>query len=212
MFSYIFMKKCLTHTHHLGIDTELFAVAPPLVLLLWKYPRNGSILLLLLATTSTFGRFYITVVEKLSNYVYFGTSISQLFRTADKMYSLPFYRCTVYIMGIFVGYILRMYPNRQLTQVSHTTFSSCRYFCYWKKKLNHFWIRANYGGDGILVFCYSWWHCLDQRRWAAWITNIMNIMQPFTLPLDQWHGAPYSSGSFSHRNAAIQVSYPEGLN
>lgn len=67
-------QQCLTHTHHLGIDTELFAVAPPLILLLWKYPRNGGMLLLALAVASTIGRFHVTVVEKLSNYVYFGTS------------------------------------------------------------------------------------------------------------------------------------------
>lgn len=66
--------QCLTHTHHLGIDTELFVVAPAMILTLWKWPKKGSIILLALAGLSTYGRFYVTIVHKLSNYVYFGTS------------------------------------------------------------------------------------------------------------------------------------------
>lgn len=66
--------QCLTHTHHLGIDTELFVVAPVLILLLWKWPRKGAMILLAIAGISTVARFNVTVVEKLSNYVYFGTS------------------------------------------------------------------------------------------------------------------------------------------
>lgn len=47
-------------------------------------------------------------------------SISQLFRTADKMYSIPFYRATIYVAGIAVGYILRVHKNSRLTKVWKT--------------------------------------------------------------------------------------------
>jgi len=64
---------CLTHTHHLGIDTELFAVAPVLILGLWRWPRRGLFTLLLLCTVGTAARYYTTIVNQLSNYIYFGT-------------------------------------------------------------------------------------------------------------------------------------------
>ena len=70
----LFQIQCLTHTHHLGIDTQLFVLSPVLILILWKWPKMGSISLLLLATFSTGARFYVTVAHQLSNYVYFGAS------------------------------------------------------------------------------------------------------------------------------------------
>ncbi|KAG4077902.1 hypothetical protein HA402_013836 [Bradysia odoriphaga] len=111
-----FENMCLTHTHHLGIDTELFVVAPVLILLLWKWPKKGAMILLGLAGISTIARFNVTVVEKLSNYVYFGTSIKRLFKTADYMYSIPFYRSTIYILGILLGYVLRVFKDHKLTK------------------------------------------------------------------------------------------------
>lgn len=65
--------QCLTHTHHLGIDTELFAVAPLMILGLWKWPRKGLYTLLLIGVLGTGARYYTTIVNELSNYIYFGT-------------------------------------------------------------------------------------------------------------------------------------------
>uniref|UniRef100_W8BUT3 Nose resistant to fluoxetine protein 6 n=1 Tax=Ceratitis capitata TaxID=7213 RepID=W8BUT3_CERCA len=110
-----FSEMCLTHTHHLGIDTELFAVAPLMILGLWKWPRKGLFTLLMLAAIGTAARYYTTIVNQLSNYIYFGTNIQRLFRTADYMYSFPPHRSTVYIMGILLGYCLRKYRGIQLT-------------------------------------------------------------------------------------------------
>ncbi|XP_067638010.1 nose resistant to fluoxetine protein 6 isoform X2 [Eurosta solidaginis] len=110
-----FSEMCLTHTHHLGIDTELFAVAPLMILGLWKWPRKGLVTLLVLAAIGTAARYYTTIVNQLSNYIYFGTNIQRLFRTADYMYSFPPHRSTVYIMGILLGYCLRKYRGIQLS-------------------------------------------------------------------------------------------------
>ncbi|XP_016953026.1 O-acyltransferase like protein [Drosophila biarmipes] len=112
-----FSEMCLTHTHHLGIDTELFAVAPLLILGLWRWPRRGLFALLLLCTVGTAARYYTTIVNQLSNYIYFGTNIQRLFRTADYMYSFPPHRSTVYIMGILLGYVLRKYQNAKLSSL-----------------------------------------------------------------------------------------------
>jgi peptidoglycan/LPS O-acetylase OafA/YrhL len=68
-----FSDMCLTHTHHVGIDTELFSVAPFLILALWKWPKNGARALIFLATLSTVARYYVTYTNELSNYVLFGT-------------------------------------------------------------------------------------------------------------------------------------------
>lgn len=68
-----FSNMCLTHTHHVGIDTELFAVAPFLILVLWKWPKKGMKLIIGLATLSTIARYYVTYTYDLSNYVFFGT-------------------------------------------------------------------------------------------------------------------------------------------
>lgn len=68
-----FKEMCLTHTHHVGIDTELFLLAPIMVLMLWKWPKKSSILIFVLALISTYARFYVTYTKGLSNYVFFGT-------------------------------------------------------------------------------------------------------------------------------------------
>lgn len=68
-----FSNMCLTHTHHVGIDTELFAIAPFLILALWRWPRKGLNILVGLAVVSTIARYYVTYTHGLSNYVYFGT-------------------------------------------------------------------------------------------------------------------------------------------
>ncbi|EDW06368.2 nose resistant to fluoxetine protein 6 [Drosophila mojavensis] len=112
-----FSEMCLTHTHHLGIDTELFAVAPLFIFVLWRWPRRGLLALLFLCTIGTAARYYTTIVNQLSNYIYFGTNIQRLFRTADYMYSFPPHRSTVYIMGILLGYALRKYQGVQLSRL-----------------------------------------------------------------------------------------------
>ncbi|XP_011881618.1 PREDICTED: nose resistant to fluoxetine protein 6 [Vollenhovia emeryi] len=106
-----FENMCLTHTHHVGIDTQLFAISPIMVLLLYKRPKIGVIILSIIASISTLMRFYVTYTKDLNNYVYYGTSIRQLFDTADYSYTLPSHRLTVYIIGIFVGCLLRNIPK-----------------------------------------------------------------------------------------------------
>lgn len=68
-----FSNMCLTHTHHVGIDTELFSIAPFLILALWKWPKKGMNMMIVLATLSTIARYYVTYTYDLSNYVFFGT-------------------------------------------------------------------------------------------------------------------------------------------
>ncbi|XP_058064194.1 nose resistant to fluoxetine protein 6 isoform X2 [Anopheles bellator] len=110
-----FQNMCLTHTHHVGIDTELFCVAPLFIYLIWRWPRRGIAGLVAIAVITTVHRFYTTYRLRLANYVYFGTSVKQLFDTADHMYTLPYYRVTVYIMGVILGYACSRYKTMKLS-------------------------------------------------------------------------------------------------
>ncbi|XP_001942708.2 regulator of hypoxia-inducible factor 1 [Acyrthosiphon pisum] len=102
-----FKNMCLSHTHHIGIDSQLFMVSPLLVWTLWKWPRRSMAALLGLATISTGLRYYVTLTKKLNLFINFGSSVSQMYDTADFSYILPTHRLTVYIMGILLGYCLR---------------------------------------------------------------------------------------------------------
>ncbi|XP_014214340.1 nose resistant to fluoxetine protein 6-like [Copidosoma floridanum] len=108
-----FEKMCLTHTHHVGIDTQLFFLSPLLVLAIYKRPKIGIPLLAILAVASTALRFYVTYHYRLNNYIFFGTSIRQLFDTANLSYILPSHRLTVYVIGVLAGYVLRKWPKNE---------------------------------------------------------------------------------------------------
>lgn len=70
----VVFSQCLTHTHHIGIDTQLFLLAPLFAWLLWRWPKRSVQMLLAVAAISTAARYYVTVEKNLSNYVFFGTS------------------------------------------------------------------------------------------------------------------------------------------
>jgi hypothetical protein len=67
-----FENICMTHTHHIGTDFELFLLAPFMVILLHKYPKSTSVVIFVLGVISTIGRFYVTYVRDLTVYVLFG--------------------------------------------------------------------------------------------------------------------------------------------
>ncbi|KAB0797842.1 hypothetical protein PPYR_08835 [Photinus pyralis] len=111
-----FKNMCLTHTHHVGLDTQLFLVAIIVVPLVWRWPKRGLASLFVLAGLSTALRYYATYSRKLSNFVHFGTSIEQLFDTADHMYILPIHRATVYILGVLLAFLQCNYQSVNLSK------------------------------------------------------------------------------------------------
>jgi peptidoglycan/LPS O-acetylase OafA/YrhL len=68
-----FSNMCLTHTHHLGIDTELFLIAPFMTIALYKWPKKALNVICILAVISTIARYYVTYTYDLTNYVSFGS-------------------------------------------------------------------------------------------------------------------------------------------
>jgi peptidoglycan/LPS O-acetylase OafA/YrhL len=65
--------QCLTHTHQLAVDMQLYVVAPIFVYLLWSRRWLGLGTLILCGVYSTHLRYITTFNRKLSTVVYFGT-------------------------------------------------------------------------------------------------------------------------------------------
>lgn len=63
---------CAFHTQHVAIDFELFLVAPLLVVLIHKWPKNGLKLLLVGAVLSSLAKCYITYQKDLSEFIIHG--------------------------------------------------------------------------------------------------------------------------------------------
>jgi peptidoglycan/LPS O-acetylase OafA/YrhL len=68
-------NMCMMHTHHVGVDFELFLCAPFIIMFLYKHPRKASATLFLLALASTIARFYVTYKRRMSVYVLFGLEL-----------------------------------------------------------------------------------------------------------------------------------------
>nr|CAD7428548.1 unnamed protein product [Timema monikensis] len=102
-----FQNMCLTHTHQLGIDMQLFLISPLVVYLLWKSRWLGVLLILTVCWWSTVLRYTVTYNNNLSTVVYFGVPVAKLFDTANLSYILPTHRATIYLIGVLVGYWLR---------------------------------------------------------------------------------------------------------
>ncbi|XP_054263873.1 O-acyltransferase like protein-like [Macrosteles quadrilineatus] len=113
-----FTQMCLTHSHQIGIDMQLFLMAPLLVYVLWRRPSLGFLMLLAVSFWSSVLRYTVALSENLATVIYYGVPISQLFKTAEKTYILPSHRATVYCLGIALGYFFHRYKTCKL---SHTT-------------------------------------------------------------------------------------------
>lgn len=116
-----FKNMCLTHTHHIGIDTQLFLVSPILIYTVYKWPKQGLTALLGIGILSTILRYYTVYMRQLNLFVYFGNTVSQMFNTADYSYILPTHRATVYVMGIAMGFFLRQLGRDIKLKKAHLT-------------------------------------------------------------------------------------------
>lgn len=113
-----FEDMCNLHSHHIGTDFELFLIAPFLLLLLWKFPKKGLSVILLLGSLATALRFYVTFTKELTYFVPFSTKLSTLIQTANYLYTLPTHRFTVYGIGLLLGFALRKYRSLKVNNLS----------------------------------------------------------------------------------------------
>uniref|UniRef100_A0ABD2XP29 Acyltransferase 3 domain-containing protein n=1 Tax=Trichogramma kaykai TaxID=54128 RepID=A0ABD2XP29_9HYME len=188
-----FENMCLTHTHHVGIDTQLFFLSPLMVLAVYKRPRIGFAALAALATISTALRFFVTYHYRLNNYVFFGTSIRQLFDTANLSYILPSHRLTVYILGVFVGYVLRNWPKNR--RINDTIASLGWYLCI------AMFLGAFFGpaGMGSIDYVYDPVHAATYNAfapigwcalfvWVTFVTHTGNSSDGWLSRAFSWRG------------------------
>lgn len=66
-----FENICITNTHHVGTDFELFIVALFFIIFIYFLPKEGMITTALFAVASTVARAYITYVKEITVYVSF---------------------------------------------------------------------------------------------------------------------------------------------
>lgn len=64
---------CLTNTHYVAVDTQLFAISPLITWLIWKWPKRGSLFVGLLILFSSFLRYYASYTHHLSIFIAFGS-------------------------------------------------------------------------------------------------------------------------------------------
>lgn len=70
---YIFFQ-CLTHTHQIGMDMQLYIATLPLMLILWKSKSLGWFLAISAAIASTLLRYAAVYWHDISMFVYYGIS------------------------------------------------------------------------------------------------------------------------------------------
>ncbi|VVC92271.1 unnamed protein product [Leptidea sinapis] len=102
-----FEEMCLTHTHQLGMDMQLYVATLPLMLLVWKSRRLGLSLLFGIAAISTVLRYLATHWYDISMFVYYGISVQKLLEAARYSYILPTHRATIYLIGVLMAYFIR---------------------------------------------------------------------------------------------------------
>ncbi|CAG4940140.1 unnamed protein product [Colias eurytheme] len=107
-----FEEMCLTHTHQLGIDMQLYVGTFPLMLILWKFKRLGLALILGIAVSSTILRYLATHWYDISMFVYYGISVSKLLDAARYSYILPTHRATIYLIGVLMAYFIKNNKSR----------------------------------------------------------------------------------------------------
>lgn len=67
-----FENICLTHSHYVATDSQLFVVAPLFVYLIYKWPKQGIAIVTGIAALSSFGRYLVTMKNDLSDFLYVG--------------------------------------------------------------------------------------------------------------------------------------------
>ncbi|XP_026765152.2 nose resistant to fluoxetine protein 6-like [Galleria mellonella] len=102
-----FEEMCLTHTHQLGMDMQLYVATLPLMLVLVKSKTLGLSLIFATALASTVLRYLAVHWYQISMFVYYGISVQKLLDAARYSYILPTHRATIYLIGVAMAYFMR---------------------------------------------------------------------------------------------------------
>ncbi|XP_047545507.1 nose resistant to fluoxetine protein 6 [Vanessa atalanta] len=102
-----FEDMCLTHTHQIGMDMQLYVATLPLMFVLWKFRRTGLALIVGIAAASTVLRYLAIYWYDISMFVYYGISVQKLLDAARYSYILPTHRATIYLIGVSMAYFIK---------------------------------------------------------------------------------------------------------
>jgi peptidoglycan/LPS O-acetylase OafA/YrhL len=70
-----FDKICLYHTYHVAVDTQLFVIAPFIIIFVWKWPKQGIFSVILLVVFSSVTRFVSVNIHQTDNFIPYGTRL-----------------------------------------------------------------------------------------------------------------------------------------
>ncbi|KDR21234.1 Nose resistant to fluoxetine protein 6 [Zootermopsis nevadensis] len=156
-----FEDMCLTHTHQLAVDMQLYVVTPILVYVLWSRRWLGLSTVVLTCTVSSILRYAVTYDRKLSTVVYFGTPVSQFFDTARLSYSLPTHRASMYLFGVAVRYLIHeTKPKFSLNKIQILTG----------------WIVS--GAMGLLAMCGPYHMSFPSYRYSPQEAALYSALSP----------------------------------
>ncbi|XP_045459770.1 nose resistant to fluoxetine protein 6 [Melitaea cinxia] len=102
-----FEEMCLTHTHQIGMDMQLYVATLPLMFVLWKSKRLGLALIFGISVISTVLRYLAIHWYDISMFVYYGISVQKLLDAARFSYILPTHRATIYLIGVIMAYFMK---------------------------------------------------------------------------------------------------------
>ncbi|XP_046978716.1 nose resistant to fluoxetine protein 6 [Vanessa cardui] len=102
-----FEEMCLTHTHQIGMDMQLYVATLPLMYILWKFRKTGLALIVGIAAASTVLRYLAIHWYDISMFVYYGISVQKLLDAARYSYILPTHRATIYLIGVSMAFFIK---------------------------------------------------------------------------------------------------------
>ncbi|KHJ92927.1 acyltransferase [Oesophagostomum dentatum] len=100
------IAECYPVTWYLAVDTQLYFVAPIFLITLALKPILGAILLVLCAAGSIAYVYVITFRDNLPATVFGAFAFQKTTAFFSEYYEKPWTRCTPYLVGIAVGYLL----------------------------------------------------------------------------------------------------------
>ncbi|CAG9791790.1 unnamed protein product [Diatraea saccharalis] len=113
-----FEEMCLTHTHQIGMDMQLYIATLPLMIILTRWRRLGLALMVSVAVASTLLRYLAIHWYDISMFVYYGISVQKLLDAAKYSYILPTHRATIYLIGVMMAYFMK--PNKLHFNLNNT--------------------------------------------------------------------------------------------
>ncbi|KAF1753156.1 hypothetical protein GCK72_019712 [Caenorhabditis remanei] len=185
-------KQCYAISWYLGVDTQMYLIAPIFLIGLYFSFAAGTALLTAAIVGSIITVYILFSVNDLPA-DFFGNGDSTNFY--DLIYDKPWVRGTPYLMGLFVGYIIATYGKRKIRLnwalsvtgwlIAFGIAVMCLFSTYdYDKRI--YWsvfIRASYYNFSRIAWsiAVSWVIVANHMGWGGPIDNFMShpIWQPF---------------------------------